>query len=127
MFSVLLMLTVFRVRNYFLLLSKFWVILCFVCLISTVHLFFMNISHTSILKHASYCCSFNGLLVMHNSRTHSPGRSQTLPLSGLMQVAAFKPRVLGSDKIPQNPASLGSDGIHWSELFVNGDISSQHQ
>lgn len=44
-----------------------------------------------------------------------------------MQVAAFKPRVLGSDKIPQNPASLGSDGIHCSKLFVNGDISSQHQ
>lgn len=80
-----------------------------------------------ILNYAFYSFSFNELSVTHNSPIYLPGLSQTLPLSGLMQVAAFKPEVLGSDKIPQNPASLGSDGIHCSKLFVNGDISSQHQ
>lgn len=85
------------------------------------------ISHLSTFHYASDSFSFSEPPMTHYSLIYLPGLSQTLPLSGLMQVAAFKPRVLGSDKIPQNPASLGSDGIHCSKLFVNGDISSQHQ
>ena len=92
--------------------------------IKTLSVFHENVT---ILNYAFYSFSSKKLPVTQNSPMYLPGLSQTLPLRGLMQVAAFKPRLLGSDKIPQNPASLGSDGIHCSKLFVNGDISSQHQ